>query len=58
MPFDRQISDYGVLQIEGQNVKLYSDPSSFISLNINVSIRPTTSIISQVIAVNFVEVGR
>jgi hypothetical protein len=38
MSFDSEIRNYGELQIEGQNVKLYSDSSSFISLNINEEI--------------------
>ena len=35
MSFDQRFISYGVIKIEGRNVKLYKDSSTYITVNIN-----------------------
>jgi len=34
MPWDSKYSDYGILKIEGKNVKVYSDQSDYITIGL------------------------
>lgn len=39
MPWDSKFSNFGVVKIEGKNVKLYSDNNNYITISVSEEIK-------------------
>jgi len=39
MPWDSKFSNFGVIKIEGKNVKLYSDNKNYITISVSKEIK-------------------